>query len=270
MRTIANGLVWALAALGLAALATGAFIVSYGAIHDVWISLEAGSVASAAVVPLLIDGFIVLVSLVGVANSLSGRPIRYPMALVALASGVSVSLNVAHADRTWGASLLAAVPSLVLVAAVELFVRELRHVLTRAAAREPERQPAALSGGQRLAIVDTDEPDRTVEMLPATATPSVVNHVHVSALSAARADAASAADTGAETAALTVDTTAGTSTRALVAAAWQRLEVEDGQHLSAAALARTLTAQRGQRVPEGTVRAELARLRGTPAREELT
>lgn len=134
---------------------------------------------------------------------------------------------------------------------------------------DQQHQPATgstpLPRGQRLGVVDTTEPDRTVEFPPS---PSVVIENHVSTVSGARADADTAVSTvsaDAEptvaTAQSTADTTAGTSTRALVTAVWQQREVEGGQHLSAAVLAQELSSQRGQHIPASTVRAELARLR---------
>jgi hypothetical protein len=98
--------------------------------------------------PLLVDSFTAAATLVILWISLPGEPIAtawdawYAWALIAAATCVSVAINVAHAPDTDAARLVAAVPPIALLLAVELLMILARRCLAYTGA--PQAQPAAL------------------------------------------------------------------------------------------------------------------------------
>jgi hypothetical protein len=98
--------------------------------------------------PLLVDSFTAAATLVILWLSLTGEPIAtawdawYAWALIAAATCVSVAINVAHAPDTDAARLVAAVPPIALLLAVELLMILARRCLAYTGA--PQAQPAAL------------------------------------------------------------------------------------------------------------------------------
>jgi hypothetical protein len=113
-------------AVGLAVIVVVTFVTSFHAISDV--ARERGAVAADPVylawaIPLAVDGLIVVASAAAWLESIRGeRWHPFPIVLVAVAAGLSVAANVAHAggDADMLAQLLAAVPPVFLLAAVEL------------------------------------------------------------------------------------------------------------------------------------------------------
>jgi hypothetical protein len=107
--------------------------------------------------PLLVDTFTVAAGLVILARAEDRERAIYAWTVLIIASAVSIGLNIAHARRSWDARLVAALPPVALLAAVELAMSEARR------ARRPYRiahELAALAvlattwaeRGERLAI----------------------------------------------------------------------------------------------------------------------
>lgn len=149
----------------VAALAIGAFTLSYDALHAL-ASSHGTSAALAALWPLVVDGFIVTASLAVLHAVLEGRRTAYPWCLVLLFSAVSVVGNLAHGSPSLVGHLVAAVPPVALVLAFDLLMREVRWSIefrSLAAARPPAdrdvRPAAALepAGQFRRAAGSADE-----------------------------------------------------------------------------------------------------------------
>jgi hypothetical protein len=119
------------AALLVASIACGAFVISYSALYS--LALAANIVHPLAVVyPFLVDGFIVVASLAAVA--LRGQPRRitwYPWMLLVLFFAFSVLGNAVHANARHGiphlsplaAAAVSAVPPIALGLAFHLLLR---------------------------------------------------------------------------------------------------------------------------------------------------
>jgi Protein of unknown function (DUF2637) len=137
---VASALVFAVAAL--------AFVVSFEAISDFAVQVGAFPPSLRYCAPLLVDSFTAAATLVILWISLTGEPIAtawyawYAWALIAAATCVSVAINVAHAPDTDAARLVAAVPPIALLLAVELLMILARRCLAHTGA--PQAQPAAL------------------------------------------------------------------------------------------------------------------------------
>jgi hypothetical protein len=127
------------------AIAAIAFAVSFEAISQYAVQVGAfpGSLRYCA--PLLVDAFTVAAGLVILARARDGVRAVYAWSLVAVASAVSVALNIAHAPPTLAARLVAALPSTALLAAVELVLSEARRTRStpQAAAGSPAARDAA-------------------------------------------------------------------------------------------------------------------------------
>jgi hypothetical protein len=117
--------------------------------------------------PLLVDAFTVAAGLVILARARDGVRAVYAWSLVAVASAVSVALNIAHAPPTLAARLVAALPSTALLAAVELALSEARRsrstpqaVPSEPAQRDTAEPTSEARGPQaRRAAVRTGRPD---------------------------------------------------------------------------------------------------------------
>jgi hypothetical protein len=119
-----TALVVALSALVLA-IGALAYLVSFEAIRAFAIQTAAFPPSLAWAAPLLVDSFTTAATLVILWRYLRGEPwfaAWYAWSLVAAATAVSVALNVAHAPPTLGARLLAAVPPIALLGAIELLM----------------------------------------------------------------------------------------------------------------------------------------------------
>jgi hypothetical protein len=130
---IRTALVVALTALVLVITAL-AYVVSFEAIRAFAITTAAFPPSLAWAAPLLVDSFTTAATLVILWRYLRGEPFFaawYAWALVALATGVSVALNVAHAPPTLAARLFAALPPVALLGAVELLMSVARAGLPR-------------------------------------------------------------------------------------------------------------------------------------------
>jgi hypothetical protein len=125
--------------LGVAGLA---FVVSFEAISAFAVATGAFPASLGWCAPLLVDTFTAAATLVVWSRSLAGLGAGYARTLVAAATAVSLALNVAHAPNQLAARLVAALPPLALLAAVELVMSEARRALAHP--RGSDRVGAAL------------------------------------------------------------------------------------------------------------------------------
>ncbi len=143
---VRGALVWAASAL-VFAVAALAFVVSFEAISSFAVQVGAFPSGLRYCAPLLVDSFTAAATLVILWLSLTGQPIAtawdawYAWALVGAATCVSVAINVAHAPPTNAARLVAALPPISLLLAVELLMILARRTLARTSAPRP--QPSA-------------------------------------------------------------------------------------------------------------------------------
>jgi hypothetical protein len=107
-------------------IAAIAFAVSFEAISQYAVAVGAFPRSLRYCAPLLVDAFTVAAGLVVLARARDGVRAVYAWTLIAVASAVSIALNVAHAPPTMAARLVAALPSTALLAAVELVLSEAR------------------------------------------------------------------------------------------------------------------------------------------------
>jgi len=127
------------------AIAAIAFAVSFEAISQYAVEVGAFPRSLRYCAPLLVDAFTVAAGLVILARARDGVRAVYAWSLVAVASAVSVALNIAHAPPTLAARLVAALPSTALLAAVELVLSEARRSRTtpQSAAQRDTAEPAS-------------------------------------------------------------------------------------------------------------------------------
>lgn len=149
---------WALrlARMGLVVIALVTFVTSFDAVAAVAAARGAVSPRLAWALPLALDGLIVVASAVAWLESLrGGRWHAFPVTLVAVAGGLSVAANVAHATGTdLLTRVLAAVPPVALLAAVELGAWQLRRDTHRTIGQprplgEQDCAPAEYANGAR-------------------------------------------------------------------------------------------------------------------------
>jgi hypothetical protein len=144
LASLRTALVVALSALVLA-IGALAYLVSFEAIRAFAIQTAAFPPSLAWAAPLLVDSFTTAATLVILWRYLRGEPwfsAWYAWSLVAAATAVSVALNVAHAPPTLGARLLAAVPPIALLGAIELLMSVARCGLHPTTPAQPEPEPA--------------------------------------------------------------------------------------------------------------------------------
>jgi hypothetical protein len=139
---VAERLLRALTGLLVLSVAGLAFVVSFEAISAFAVATGAFPPALGWCAPLLVDTFTAAASLVVWSRSRAGLGARYARSLVAAATMVSLALNLAHAPNRLVARLVAALPPLALLAAVELVMSEARRTLAHPGA--PDRAGAAL------------------------------------------------------------------------------------------------------------------------------
>ncbi len=127
------------------AIAAIAFAVSFEAISQYAVAVGAFPRSLRYCAPLLVDAFTVAAGLVILARARDGVRAVYAWSLVAVASAVSVALNIAHAPPTLAARLVAALPSTALLAAVELVLSEARRTrpTPQSAAQRDTAAPAS-------------------------------------------------------------------------------------------------------------------------------
>jgi len=185
-----------LARLGLLVITVVTFVTSFDAVAEVAVSLEAVAPELGWTIPLALDGLIVVGSAVLWTESLEDRWHAFPLATVAAASVLSVTANVAHAgsDVLLG-QVLAGVPPVALIVAVELAAWQLRRAFrrTRDLAGEVAHDAAAVGVGQAVGQARPDlataadapagdrparsgsrRPSRPARLKPGEATPEVL------------------------------------------------------------------------------------------------
>jgi Protein of unknown function (DUF2637) len=154
LAVVRAALMWAASAL-VFVVAVLAFVVSFEAISDFAVQVGAFPHSLRYCAPLLVDSFTAAATLVILWISLTGEKLAtawdawYAWALIAAATCVSVAINVAHAPDTHAARLVAAVPPIALLLAVELLMILARRCLAHTPAPQrhaaaPQPQPAAL------------------------------------------------------------------------------------------------------------------------------
>jgi Protein of unknown function (DUF2637) len=164
LAAIRVALVVALTALVLA-IAALAYVVSFEAIRAFAVETAAFPPELAWSAPLLVDSFTTAASLVILWRYLRGDAWRdpwYAWTLVALATAVSVALNVAHAPDRLAAQLFAALPPVALLGALELLMSVARTGL-------PHRDRAATAAA---AAQQGDRGDHSQDRTAATAAPA--------------------------------------------------------------------------------------------------
>jgi hypothetical protein len=107
-------------------IAAIAFAVSFEAISQYAVAVGAFPRSLRYCAPLLVDAFTVAAGLVILARARDGVRAVYAWSLVAVASAVSIALNVAHAPHNLPAQLVAALPPAALLASLELVLSEAR------------------------------------------------------------------------------------------------------------------------------------------------
>jgi len=139
--------------------------------HMVHVALRFGERPEVAwLLPFSVDGMLVVASVAMVDDKRSGRRVR-PMARIAFAAGVAASIaaNIAAAQPTWGARVVAAWPALALLLVVEMLSRSGRAHPAKTPAAEPAAEPT-LAPEQAAAQV----PEHHRPPLPAPEVPADV------------------------------------------------------------------------------------------------
>jgi hypothetical protein len=143
-----------------------AFFTSFEAIRD--FAARSGGIRAehAWLVPLLVDSFIFISSaadlwftVTGTARSVHGWAqqtiIWSPKLLLALAASGSFALNIAHAEPTWAARGVAAIPPIALVLTFEILLAVVRRAAAARIARLSAQQDAGTSQQQPTARTAT-------------------------------------------------------------------------------------------------------------------
>jgi hypothetical protein len=144
--------------------------------HMVTVALNVGEQPQVAyVLPLSVDGMLVVASVAMVDDRRSGRTVRWS-ARLAFAVGVLASLaaNVSAAHPSIGARIVAAWPALALLLTVELLSRAGKPMSAAKAAAQVAAAQAAAQAAAALAAVGKDGPPAAVPA-PATATTTIAD-----------------------------------------------------------------------------------------------
>jgi hypothetical protein len=152
----------------VAGVAGAAFFTSFEAIRD--FAARSGGIRAnhAWLVPLLVDSFIFISSaadlwftVTGAARSVDGwaqRTIIWsPKLLLALAASGSFALNIAHAESTWAARGVAAIPPIALVLTFEILLAVVRRAAAARIARLSAHKDAGPSEQQPSARAATTQ-----------------------------------------------------------------------------------------------------------------
>jgi Protein of unknown function (DUF2637) len=156
LAVVRAALMWTASAL-VVVVAVLAFVVSFEAISDFAVQVGAFPRNLRYCAPLLVDSFTAAATLVILWLSLTGQRLAtawdawYAWALIGTATCVS-AINVAHAPDTNAARLVAAVPPIALLLAVELLMILARRCLAHMSASQaqpaaPPAHPAAPTDG---------------------------------------------------------------------------------------------------------------------------
>ncbi|HEX6674006.1 MAG TPA: DUF2637 domain-containing protein, partial [Actinomycetes bacterium] len=147
-------------AAAVAGIASLAFYTSFEAIRAFAMRSDGIAPEHAWAIPLLVDSFIVVATGADLWFTTTGKyrawwEVLWPKLLLATAASVSFVLNVAHAEPTWAARGVAAIPPAALVLGVELLMMVLRRASNLRIARlqaafEQVGLEAGLPAGPRL------------------------------------------------------------------------------------------------------------------------
>jgi Protein of unknown function (DUF2637) len=140
-RDLPGDRIQAVTTAGVAALAVGAFLLSYDALHQLARTSHVPA-PLAWLWPLIVDGFILVASLAVLDAVHTGRRAFYPWLLVLGFSALSVTFNVLHAPHDLVAQLVAAIPPLALVLSFELLMRQIHHRLQQSKVTTSVRETA--------------------------------------------------------------------------------------------------------------------------------
>jgi hypothetical protein len=136
--------------------------------HMVHVALRFGERPEVAyVLPFSVDGMLVVSATAMVDDKRSGRPVR-PAARIAFTAGVlaSIAANIAAAEPTSGARIVAAWPALALLLVVEMLSRS-GHAQRQAAATGTAEQPAQVPAVSDAAIeLPPEHPEPPAEVPP--------------------------------------------------------------------------------------------------------
>lgn len=139
-------------------LAAVAFRISFQALNQVVVRIGAVSEENGPYMAVLIDGFMVVVTLIARTRRHDGEQgwsVGYPFLLVGFAAAVSMLANAAHAADSWGARAMATLPPLLLFLAIELRSAELRRRRHR-----PLERPGVAPAAAAVATADPAVRDR--------------------------------------------------------------------------------------------------------------
>jgi Protein of unknown function (DUF2637) len=163
LRRLLFGVILVMTAVVLG-VAGAAFFTSFEAIRD--FAERSGGIRAehAWLVPLLVDSFIFIASaadlwftVTGAARSVDGwaqRTIIWsPKLLLALAASGSFALNIAHAEPTWAARGVAAIPPIALVLTFEILLAVVRRAAAARIARLSVQQDGGASQQQPIAHI---------------------------------------------------------------------------------------------------------------------
>jgi hypothetical protein len=167
LRRLLFGVILVMTAVVLG-VAGAAFFTSFEAIRD--FAARSGGIRAnhAWLVPLLVDSFIFISSaadlwftVTGAARSVDGwaqRAIIWsPKLLLALAASGSFALNIAHAEPTWAARGVAAIPPIALVLTFEILLAVVRRAAAARIARLSAHQDAGASQQPPIARTATTQ-----------------------------------------------------------------------------------------------------------------
>lgn len=147
--------------LTVAVLALAAAVLSYDGLHR--LALDAGVPAALGyLLPIVVDGLVVVGSLSTVYAALAGLSARWPWTLVGTGVLASVVGNVMAAQPTTVARVVAAVPPVVLCLALETALRLQRHRAGLPAVSRSTRTRASASPPTSAAPVSMPAPSPTV------------------------------------------------------------------------------------------------------------
>jgi hypothetical protein len=137
-----------LAALACVVVAAASFALSYVALRDVAVDVEAVPAHLGWLVPIVIDGGVICGSAVIWSQSKQDhRRARFPFGFVAALVAISVVVNASHAGPALLAKMIASLPPLILLGTLELVASQGRELLNASenvpmSSREPSPKPA--------------------------------------------------------------------------------------------------------------------------------
>jgi hypothetical protein len=159
-------------------LAGIAAVISYK--HMYQLVLQYGETSwTAALLPVSVDGMIVVASMSLLVDSRQGRRSGLlPWVLLVLGSAASLAANVAVAEPSLVGRLIAAWPSCALIGAYELLMRQVRHTAakkTQPAYPDSDATAEAAHGNPLAAKRASEDPHRLIRLAAATTSQSQKN-----------------------------------------------------------------------------------------------